>query len=40
MFMYELSYKACGIFMGIISVCEIMGIHLYIDLLGVHWDYK
>ena len=30
--MYELDGKACGLMIGILSICEVMGLHIYIAL--------
>ena len=31
--MYELGGKACGLMIGLLSMCEVMGLHMYIILL-------
>ena len=29
---YELDVKACGLMIGLLSMCEVMGLHMYISL--------
>ena len=33
MLMYELDVKACGLMIGFLSVCEVIGLHIYIALV-------
>ena len=40
MLMYELDVKACGLIIGLLSMCEVMGLHMYIALVGLDWDYE
>ena len=39
MLMYEVNDDACGLFLGLLSMCEAMGLHMYIELVGLDWDY-
>ena len=32
------SDKACGLMIALISMCEVMGIHIYIALGDLDWD--
>ena len=38
--MYELDVNACGLMIGLISMCEVMGLHMYIALVGLDSDYE
>ena len=38
--MYEVSDDACGLFIGLHSMCEVMGRHMYIALVDLDWDYE
>ena len=31
--MYELDVKACGLMIGLLSMCKVMGLHMYIALV-------
>ena len=33
MLMYEFDVKACGLMIGLLSICEVMGFHMYISLV-------
>ena len=33
-------YHASSFFIGLLSMCEVMGIHMYIALVSLGWDYK
>ena len=35
---YELDVKACGLMIGLLSMCEVMGLHMYIALVALEWD--
>ena len=35
MLMYELDVKACGFSIGLLSVCDIMGFHIYIAIVDL-----
>ena len=37
---YVIYVKACSIFLGLISMCEVMKLHKYIELVGLGWDYE
>ena len=36
---YEVS-DACDLFVSLLSLCEIMGLQMYIALVGLDWDYE
>ena len=38
--MYELKYDAYGLFLSLLSLCGIMGLHVYVALVGLDWDYE
>ena len=38
--MYEVHVKACSLFMSLLSMCEVMRLHMYIALVGLDWGYK
>ena len=38
--MYELDVKACGLMIGLLSMCEVMWLHMYIALVDLDWDYE
>ena len=38
MLMYELDVKACGLMIGLLSMCEVMGLHMCITLVDLVWD--
>ena len=38
MLMYELDVKACGLMIGLLSMCEVMGFHMDIALIDLDWD--
>ena len=40
MLMYELDIKVCGLMIGLLSMCEVMGLHMYIALVYLDWDYE
>ena len=33
--MYEVHVKACSLFMSLLSMCGVMGLHMYIALVGL-----
>ena len=33
--MYEVTGNACGIFMGLLNMCEVMRLNMYIELVGL-----
>ncbi len=35
---YELYGKAFGLMIGLLSMCEVMGLHMYIALVELDWD--
>ena len=35
--MYELSLNVCGLFVGLLSMCEVMALHMYIALVVLDW---
>ena len=35
MLMYEVNDDACGLFVGLLSMCEVVGHHMYIALVGL-----
>ena len=35
MLIYELDIKVCGLMIGLLSMCEVMGIHMYIALVDL-----
>ena len=37
--MYEVN-DACGLLMSLLSMCEVMGLHIYIALVGLDVDYE
>ena len=40
MLMYEVNDKACGLFVSLVRMCEVMRLHMYIALVGLDWDYE
>ena len=38
--MYELNYDAYGLFLSLLSLCEVMGLHMCFALIGLDWDYE
>ena len=40
LFLYELYVKDFGVFVGFLSMCEVMGLNMYIALVGSEWDYE
>ena len=36
--MYEVNVKACGLMIGLLSMCEFMGLHMYIALVDLDWN--
>ena len=37
--MYEVSGNTCGIFVGLLSMCEVMGLHMCISLVVLDLVY-
>ena len=40
MYMYELDIKVYGLMIGLLSMCEFIGLHMYIALVDLGWDCK
>ena len=40
LFMYEVHVKACSVFVGLISMCDVIGLHMYIAEVGLKRDYQ
>ena len=40
MLLYELDVKACGLMIGLLSICEVMRLHMYIVLVDLDWIYE
>ena len=38
--MYEVHVKACRILVGLLSTCEVIGLHMNIALVGLDKDYE
>ena len=38
--MYDLDVNACGLIIGLLSICEVMGPYKYIALVDLDWGYK
>ena len=38
--MYELYVKACSVLVGLLSMCEVNGLNMYIALLNLEQDYE
>ena len=38
--MYELDVKACGLMIVLLSILDVMGLHMYIALVDLDWDYE
>ena len=36
--MYELDVKSCGLMIGLLRMCEVMGLHMYIAQVFLDWD--
>ena len=36
--MYEENHKAYGLMIGLMSMCEVMGLHMCISLVELDWD--
>ena len=36
--MYEVNVKACGLMIGLLIMCEVMGIHICIALVDLDFD--
>ena len=34
------SVKACGLMIGLLSMCEVMGLNMYIALLDLDWEWE
>ena len=39
MLMYEVNYGACGLLIGLLSLCEVMRLHMYIAQVSLKGDY-
>ena len=39
MMIYELDVKACRLTIGLLSMCDVMGILMYIALVDLDWDF-
>ena len=37
MLIYDLDVKACGLMIGLLSMCEVMGPYMYIALVDLDW---
>ena len=37
MFKYKLDVKACGLIISLLSMCEVIGLHVYIAILELDW---
>ena len=35
--MYEVN-DVCGLYMSLLSICEVMGLQMYIALVGLNWN--
>ena len=40
MLIYELDVKACGLMIGLLSMCEVMGSYMYIALVNIDWEHE
>ena len=40
LFMYEVHVKACSLLVGLLSMCVVMGLHMYIEIVGLDGDYE
>ena len=40
MLIYDLAVKACGLMIGLLSVCEVMGLYMYIALVDLDWGHE
>ena len=40
MSIYDLDVKACGLMIGLLSMCEVMGLHMYIALVDIDWGHE
>ena len=38
MSIYDLDVKACGLMIGLLSMCEVMGPYMYIALIDIDWE--
>ena len=38
MLMYEVNVKAHGLVIGLLSMCEVMGLHMCFALVDLDWD--
>ena len=38
--MYELDVNVCGLMIYPLSICEVMGLHVYIALVDLDWYYE
>ena len=38
MIMYEVNDDSYGLFMSLLSICEVIGLNMYIELVGLGWD--
>ena len=36
--MYELDIKGFGLMIGLLSICEVMGLHMHIPLVDLYWE--
>ena len=37
---YEMHVKSCSLFVGLLSICEAMGLHMYIAQVDLERDYE
>ena len=40
MLIYDLDVKACGLMIGLLSMCEVMGSYIYIALVNIDWEHE
>ena len=40
MLMYEFDVKACGLMIGLVIMCEVIRLHMYIALIGLDRYYE
>ena len=40
MLMYELNDKVSGLMKGLLSMCGVIGLHMYIALVDLDWNFE
>ena len=40
MIMYEVKHNAYDLFVSLVGLCEVMGLHIHIALVDLDWGYE